>query len=644
MAVDITRRKDKEDALRISEEKYRILVENSLQGLTIIQDGRCVFCNRAFADITGYSIEELLTFNPEKFAAMMPFEDQTPLISHNRRAATGGRDSTRHYECRIIGKDRSIRWVESSANATEYNGRPAVQVVHLDVTERRQAERSLKESKEFLDQIINSIGDPIFIKDRKHLLILFNDAFCSFTDKSREQLLGKTGFEDIPRDQAITFFKQDEHIFNTGENSLNEDKVTDSKGVEHTIMTRKALLKNKNGDKLIVGLIRNITEYKRLEAQFFQAQKMEAVGVMAGGIAHDFNNLLSVINGYSELLLEEHDPDSPMHLDLEKINKAGHHAASLTTQLLAFSRKQILQPQTIDLNAAVEDMSSMLRRIIGEDVEFVFIPGSNLGFVNADPGQLQQIVMNLAANARDAMPRGGKLIIETANTDFNEGYIEKHPIVMASGLYVMLAISDNGQGMDAKTKARIFEPFYTTKEKGRGTGLGLSTVYGIVKQSKGYIWVYSEPGGGTTFKIYFPRADGEISKQTGNPQSDTKGSETILVVEDDESVRKLTVRILQNQGYQVIEATDGFDAVRIARESSEEIHLLLTDVVMPTISGKVLASQIQALRPGVKILFVSGYTDNAIVHHGILDADVSFLQKPFTKNDLTGKIREVIDS
>jgi len=398
------------------------------------------------------------------------------------------------------------------------------------------------------------------------------------------------------------------------------------------------------GVSYIHTIARDVTARKQLEAQFLQAQKMEAVGVLAGGVAHDFNNLLNVINGYTELALEDMAQDSPVREDLEQVREAGRRAASLTSQLLSFSRKSILNPEILNLNEIIANISPMLRRLIGENIELLTIEKPGLGLINADPGQLQQIVMNLALNARDAMPEGGKLTIETANVEFDEEYIREHPMVKA-GPYSMLAISDNGIGMDAATRSHIFEPFFTTKEKGKGTGLGLSTVYGIVKQSNGFIWIYSEPGTGTTFKIYFPRIEGEITKVAGEskPNDDFRGFETVLIVEDEKAVRALAARILHERGYNVLEASDGKEALRIVGEYAGKIDLIITDVVMPGMSGRELVSKIEVLHPGIKTLYISGYTDDVIVHHGILDSNVAFLQKPFTNESLARKVREVMN-
>jgi nitrogen-specific signal transduction histidine kinase/ActR/RegA family two-component response regulator len=394
----------------------------------------------------------------------------------------------------------------------------------------------------------------------------------------------------------------------------------------------------------MLGILMDITERKRFEAQFRQAQKMEAIGALAGGVAHDFNNLLTVILGSCNFLLQDLSPGS-MRSDVEQIKKAGERAVSLTQQLLAFSRKQVLQPKILDLNDLVAETEKMLRRLIGEDIDLLTVPMPGLGLVKADPGQIQQVIMNLAVNARDAMPEGGKLTIETENVDIDQLYLLKHPEARI-GRYVMLAVSDNGIGMDRETRARIFEPFFSTKEPGKGTGLGLATVYGIVKQSDGFIYVYSEPGKGATFKIYVPRVEGEAVMPSGGGKEETEspGTGTVLVVEDESAVRGVVARVLRGKGYAVIEASDGAEALRAAREFSGEIHLVLTDVVMPGMSGRELISQIKAVRPGIKALFVSGYTGNAIVHHGILDSGVAFLQKPFTDDSLARKVREMIAS
>ena len=381
------------------------------------------------------------------------------------------------------------------------------------------------------------------------------------------------------------------------------------------------------------------------EDQLRQSQKMEAIGQLAGGVAHDFNNLLTAINGYSGLALQRVDGNSSIKPYLEEIKKAGDRAANLTRQLLAFGRKQILQPIALNLNDVVTDMNKMLRRLIGEDIELTAKLDPALKRIKADPGQIEQVLVNLVVNARDAMPQGGNLTIETANVDLDSMYATKHVGVL-SGNYMMLVVSDTGIGMSEETQARIFDPFFTTKEKGKGTGLGLSTVYGIVKQSGGNIWVYSEPGHGTTFKVYLP----QIETPTAPAEDATieaaipGGSETILLVEDEEVVRGLARKILEQAGYRVLDVTRGAEAISVYSAPSETIDLLLTDVVMPETSGKEVADRLTANHPGLKVLFMSGYTDEAIVHHGVLDSHVEFLQKPFTAAALARKVREVLDS
>jgi signal transduction histidine kinase/FixJ family two-component response regulator len=390
----------------------------------------------------------------------------------------------------------------------------------------------------------------------------------------------------------------------------------------------------------------DVTEHVALEQQFRQAQKMEAIGRLAGGIAHDFNNLLMVISGYCEFLLERIGPDPAVRGPAQEIANAANRATALTRQLLAFSRKQMLTPKVLDLNAVVTENFKMLTRLIGEDIELVMVPGSDLGATKADPGQIEQVIMNLAVNARDAMPRGGKLTIETANVSLDESYARLHPPA-EPGEYVLLAISDTGMGMDPDTQTRIFDPFFSTKGS-KGTGLGLSMVYGIVKQSEGYIWVYSEPGKGTSFKIYLPRvsATGEaVALQPAATNGEVQqGRETVLLVEDEITVLRLAREYLESQGYTVIEAGDPGTAILISNAHSGPIHLLLTDVVMPGMTGRDLANELAPRRPEMKVLYMSGYTENAIGQNGTLDAGITLLQKPFTLPTLKKKVREVLDA
>jgi PAS domain S-box-containing protein len=652
MMRSVTKRKQIAETLRESAERFRLITEtiDEVFWISDVENEKMIYISPAYERVWGYSRKNLY-HNQKSFRDAIHPEDRERVVATFAMEKTG---QPFEQEYRIIRSDGSIRNIwDRGFPVPDETGRVKRYVgVAQDVTAWRSAEEALKESKDYLNQIINCIGDTIFVKDQRHQHVLVNDAMCTWTGKRREELLGKTAHELFAKAEMDPLLEQEKLVFETGKECITEDQITDPQGNKRTLMTKKSLLLDGEGNKQIVGVGRDITELKHAEKereklleQLRQSQKMEAVGVLAGGVAHDFNNLLSVIKGYTELLLEDLAPDDPKRLDLERIEKAGQQAAVLVSQLLAFSRKQMLNPVMLNLDDVIAEMSQMLHRLISEDIELAFVTRSAPGLVKADQGQIQQIIMNLVVNARDAMPQGGTITIETANMDLDEDYARKHPTVSA-GQYVMLAISDTGIGMDEATQARIFEPFFTTKEKGKGTGLGLSTVYGIVNQSNGFIWVYSELGKGTTFKIYLPRVQGEAASFSVDDSvvSNLRGSETVLVVEDEPSVRALAVRILRERGYTVIEASNGKEALRAAQEYAGKIDLVLTDVIMPEMNGKVLVSQIEAERPGIRTLFVSGYADNAIVHQGILEPNVAFLQKPFAGNALASKVREVLDA
>ena len=400
----------------------------------------------------------------------------------------------------------------------------------------------------------------------------------------------------------------------------------------------------KKVEEKTASLMEEIAERKRFEEQFYQAQKMEAIGKLAGGVAHDFNNHLGIIIGYSERMLERLGPDDPLRKSAGMIKEAALRSAALTRQLLAFSRRQVFEPRILDVNAVIVELEKMLRPLIGEDIELGLSLNAILGKVMVDPAQIDQVIMNLAVNSRDAMPQGGRLTIETADVELDEEYASKH-VTVRPGSYVMLAVSDTGVGMDNETQTHMFEPFFTTKEKGKGTGLGLATVYGIVKQSGGYIWVYSEPGKGTTFKIYLPRVEAgtpEAEAERVSPSA-LKGEEIVLVVEDEGMLRELACEFLQSSGYTVLEAGNGSKAVEISRGHRGPIHLLMTDAIMPGMSGRELAQRLHEERPETKVLYVSGYTDDSVLRNGLLEPGTAFLQKPFTRDSLARKVREVLD-
>ena len=429
-------------------------------------------------------------------------------------------------------------------------------------------------------------------------------------------------------------------------------RLADSETREHDRAGRRRVFLNnvvgfiEDGHLVRVwGTQRDVSDQRRLEEQFRQAQKMEAVGQLAGGIAHDFNNLLTAILGNTQLLLRDLPPGDAMRGDVEEIRKASERAAALTRQLLAYSRRQMLQPEILDLNVVVADMDRMLRRLIGEHIAFVSVPAPDLGRVRADPSQIEQVLVNLVLNARDAMPEGGRLTIETANVDLDASYAKEH-LGAATGAYTMLAVTDTGTGMDATVRAHLFEPFFTTKEVGKGTGLGLATVYGIVNQSGGHISVYTELGRGSSFKVYLPRIDRPAHPPAPVPvrPAAARGSETVLVVEDEPAVLSLTCRVLEAEGYTILCASDGADALRLVERHGGEIHLLLTDVVMPGMSGRELAEQMAVRRAGIRILYMSGYPGDAAVHHGTLVQGSAFLQKPFTPEGLSRRVRDVLDA
>ena len=461
---------------------------------------------------------------------------------------------------------------------------------------------------------------------------------------SPEELERTSAYDEIHPDDQPEVMAAAEEARTKGVGRRVEYRIRHKNGDWLVLESTASAIRDGEGEveKLVI-VNRDITERKQLEQQLILSQKLEAIGRLSGGVAHDFNNLLGVIIGYGEALQQRIGPDDPYREAVDEILKAGQRAAALTQQLLAFSRKQVLESRILDLNSVVVDVEKMLRRLIGEDIELQIRAAPELGRVKADQGQIEQVILNLAINARDAMPRGGKLKIETANAELTEKD-RKHYRYVVPGHYVMLQITDTGCGIDPEVQSHIFEPFFTTKEKGKGTGLGLATVYGVIKQSGGYIWAESEPGKGAKFNIYIPRVEGseEEAQDSKEPVNRAEGSRTILLVEDEASLRKLTRNTLKEVGYTVLEAKDGFEAIETARHTDSVIDLLLTDVVMPGMSGHELAGKLAPERPGMRVLYMSGYTDGAIAAHGVLESGISILRKPFTREKLMRSVEELL--
>ena len=512
--------------------------------------------------------------------------------------------------------------------------------------DRKRKEEALRKSEARYRSLVHSAVYGIYRSSVDDRFLDVNPALVSMLGyDSAEELLGVRLTRDLYVDPEQRTRLISEHQRGT---SVQNVEVRWRRKDGHPITVRlsgRSIVNDKGEPAEFEMIAEDVTERRALEDQLRQAQKMEAIGRLAGGIAHDFNNLLTVIKGYSELMLEELELADPLHGEVEEVKKAADRAASLTRQLLAFSRQQVLAPRVLDLNIVIHNMERLLHRLLGEDIELTTGLEPTLGHTKADPGQIEQVVMNLAVNARDAMPNGGKLTIETMNVELDENYVREH-VAVRPGPYVMIAISDTGIGMTEEIRSRIFEPFFTTKEPGKGTGLGLSTVYGIVKQSDGYVWVYSEPGIGTTFKIYLPRVDApaDITTHETNGLPTYRGTETILLVEDEDGVRALVRQILVKQGYTVLESRHAGEALLLCERHQGMIDLLLTDVVLHQMSGRELAERLTTVRPKMRVLYISGYTDDAVVQHGVLEAGTAFLQKPFTTDALTRKVRQVLNA
>ena len=518
------------------------------------------------------------------------------------------------------------------------DGHLLARAVHYAI-ERKAGEEALRRVNETLSAVIQTSPVAIYALDQEGKVQAWNAAAEKIFGWTENEVIGRA-LPTMPDDNQEALARQLEGEMLNGTETVRRRK--DGSLVDVAVWTSP--LRKADGSMAgVVAATADISERKQLEEQLRQAGRLEAVGRLAGGVAHDFNNLLTIITGYSDLSLNNAATPEPVRRNIEEIRRASGRAAALTNQLLAFSRKQVLQPKVVDINSIITDLEKMLRRLIGEDIELA-IAQQPVSSVEADPGQLEQVIVNLVVNARQAMTTGGRLTIETSNQELDTVYSERH-VGVRPGQYVMFSVTDTGHGMDAETQKHIFEPFFTTKEKGYGTGLGLATVYGIIKQSGGNIWVYSEPGRGTSFKIYLPAVQEapEPHEHVHVAPPSHRGSETILVVEDEDKLRKLIAEVLSGLGYTVLQARNGPEALAIAGKYQPPIDLLVTDVVMPQMGGRELGDRITKMRPDTKVLYMSGYPDNAIVHQGVLEQNVLFLQKPFTTNSLSRKVREILE-
>jgi PAS domain S-box-containing protein len=641
MFYDTTERKQMEAALRQSEERFsKVFHANSAAiSITTLVEGQIIDVNNRFLQLFGYERHEAIGRTVFDLHTWANPSDRMQLVQALRE-----RGAVLDREVIVRTRVGELRDILASFELIELDRQPSMVTLLYDITERKQDEAALRASEERYRLITENTSDLIGVLDPQNCVVYLSPSHRQVLGIDPESLVGARWMDLIHPDDLA--FVESQWA------KLQTDGKTDATfRYQHADgswrwLESSATVTTSQKPPYIVTVSRDVTERRRLEAQFQQAQKMEGIGRLAGGVAHDFNNLLTVMTGYGEIARENLLPTNPAHEDLGELLKAAERASDLTRQLLAFARKQAIEPRILNINDLIVDMGRLLRRLIGEDIELITLPAPNLGQVKVDRGQIEQVVVNLAVNARDAMPNGGKLTIETKNATLDDLYAQQH-LEVSAGEYILLAISDTGVGMDAEIQSHLFEPFFTTKAAGKGTGLGLATCYGIVKQHSGSIGVYSEVGHGTTFKIYLPCVASATERGVQRVEVDglPRGAETVLLVEDEISVRALAARVLRAQGYAVIEAANGDEALALAHDRGEAgIDLLLTDVIMPQIGGRELAARLKALLPQVKVLYMSGYTDDAIVHHGRLEPGIVFLHKPFSPAALARKVREVLDT
>lgn len=628
--------KEKQD----SERQYELLFESNPAPMWVIDRNTLAFLavNDAAVNNYGYSQEEFRNMNALDILPKDEGQKGLRSLLQKDQKQFQVTEHTRHLK-----KDNTVVEVEISVNAVQFCDIDAMLVLAHDITEIRTSQEKLRHSEEKFAKAFRSSPMAITISTKDEgRYIEVNDAFLRMLDFDREWVIGRSSIElrvwDVPEDRD----EMVRELERSGRVALFETRFhSKSRGVRAVRISAETIML---GDlSCILSIITDITSAKNLEEQFRQAQKMEAVGRLAGGIAHDFNNMLSVIMGYCDLA-QDHRELETARRDIQQIKKASQRAAKLTSQLLTFSRQQVVRPSILNLNVVVSEIFQMLLRIIAADIRLLFEPAESLGNVKADLSQIEQVLMNLVVNARDAMPQGGGIVIETANVQLDENYARHHPTVKP-GFYVMLSVSDTGCGMDSATMSKIFEPFFTTKSPGMGTGLGLSMVYGAMEQANGHIVAYSEEGKGTTFKLYFPLADGEpqMPLVAKNDASRIRGFETVLLVEDEADLRVLTKELLESEGYTVMVASDARQAFELVGSHLGLIHVLLTDIVLPGMSGRELAERVLESRPRIKVLYVSGYSGALVAEQGVLDPRVALLSKPFSKRELLSQLRAVLD-
>ena len=641
---DITERRRVEELFQEGRKELQTIID-SVPALVFYKDktNRLVRVNRAFSEAMGMPQKEM----ENRICSELWPETGEGYWLDDREVIESGHPKRNIIE--TVKTAQGTRWLQTDKIPYLDEGGNVVGIIGfaVDISERKRAEEALRESEEHFRRFIENVPVGVYRTTPDGRVLMANPALLRMLGYDSWQELASRNLEGDGFEAGYPRSAFREQIEREGEVGGFEAAWKRRDGSVVFVRESARTFRADAGRVLYYdGIVEDVTERRRLEEELRQAQKMEAVGRLAGGVAHDFNNLLTIIIGYSDLLLEKLSACDGMRPPVEEIKKAADRAASLTRQLLAFSRRQVLPPHILNLNGLLTKVDKMLRRMIGKNIELVTHLPSGLGRVKADPGQIEQVIVNLAANARDAMPQGGQLTLEAANVELDSSYVTSHESVLPDH-YVMIAMSDTGIGMDAETQARIFQPFFTAKQPGKGMGLGLATVYGIVRQSEGHIWVYSEPGKGTTFKVYLPRIDQavEVIAPTPVPVDELPlDCQTILLVEDEEVVRSFARGLLESRGYEVLEAKGANDALEIGGRYKKHIHLLLTDVVMPQMSGRELAEHLAPLHPETKVLYMSGYADHAVVQHGLLDPGTAFLQKPFTPDALARKLREVLDS